>query len=558
MASQGSANPFAGSVSVNPFAAASIGGAGAPNPFAASSDPFAASFGDGVEVDVDAPPGTYTYAMVGRGPEVSPEEVEVAHVASIEVRTVWDSNVLRVDHLTPPRSYFVGEEIGDAKTACDFFLPSEMLGATRAPVVVANGARASLVILPRSNGTVDLPGRGHVTLADLVASGQARPSGEVAGAFEFELPAGARARMELEHSGLVFEVSAVNAGKTVPAGMFAQLDATAYVYFALSVVLHLGIIASLALFMPRMTNDDAEAVDRDAMLMMQHMLDAAAEREQETVVSEAVSESQPGGAAGDPAKGPSGTMGTPTTNATGKRFAVKGPPENQDRALSKAEYIHEVASFGMIGLLNTSAGGDPAAPVSPWGRDEAIGADAFSARGNMMGEMLGESFGAGGLGLSGVGEMGGGNGTGVGIAGVGTVGNGLGGVGPGGFGHGHGHVGGTHVPHANAPREGNPEINGRIPREVIQRIVRQNFGRFRLCYAEGLRVDPNLAGRVQVKFVIDRSGGVGLAQDAGGSELPQNVVQCVVRGFSNLSFPAPEGGIVTVQYPITFSASQGD
>ncbi|MGL1204156.1 AgmX/PglI C-terminal domain-containing protein, partial [Vibrio parahaemolyticus] len=74
---------------------------------------------------------------------------------------------------------------------------------------------------------------------------------------------------------------------------------------------------------------------------------------------------------------------------------------------------------------------------------------------------------------------------------------------------------------------------------------RQNFGRFKLCYESGLRSNPALAGRVSIKFVIDRSGAVSTAQD-GGSELPdQTVVQCVVRGFSNLSFPQPEGGIVT-------------
>ena len=40
----------------------------------------------------------------------------------------------------------------------------------------------------------------------------------------------------------------------------------------------------------------------------------------------------------------------------------------------------------------------------------------------------------------------------------------------------------------------------------------------------------------------------------GGSDLPdQSVVQCVVRGFGNLSFPQPEGGMVTVVYPIMFN-----
>jgi hypothetical protein len=60
-------------------------------------------------------------------------------------------------------------------------------------------------------------------------------------------------------------------------------------------------------------------------------------------------------------------------------------------------------------------------------------------------------------------------------------------------------------------------------------------------------------GRVTVKFVIDRSGAVSLtANDR--SDLPdQVVVNCVVRGFGNLSFPQPDGGMVTVVYPIMFS-----
>ncbi len=59
--------------------------------------------------------------------------------------------------------------------------------------------------------------------------------------------------------------------------------------------------------------------------------------------------------------------------------------------------------------------------------------------------------------------------------------------------------------------------------------------------------------RVAIKFVIDRSGAVTTAQD-GGSDLPDTaVVSCVTRGFTNLSFPQPEGGIVTVVYPIIFN-----
>ena len=99
---------------------------------------------------------------------------------------------------------------------------------------------------------------------------------------------------------------------------------------------------------------------------------------------------------------------------------------------------------------------------------------------------------------------------------------------------------------------GAPMTSGRLPPEVIQRVVRQNFGRFRLCYENDLRAQPNLDGRVAVKFVIALDGSVGSTAVADTS-LPASTATCVARAFGGLSFPAPEGGIVTVTYPINFS-----
>jgi hypothetical protein len=93
-------------------------------------------------------------------------------------------------------------------------------------------------------------------------------------------------------------------------------------------------------------------------------------------------------------------------------------------------------------------------------------------------------------------------------------------------------------------------VSGRLPPEVVQRIVRQNFGRFRLCYEEGLRDNPNLTGTVRVRFVIGRDGAV--SHVAGSGNLPDGrVTSCVTRAFYDLSFPQPEGGVVLVVYPIT-------
>jgi hypothetical protein len=96
-------------------------------------------------------------------------------------------------------------------------------------------------------------------------------------------------------------------------------------------------------------------------------------------------------------------------------------------------------------------------------------------------------------------------------------------------------------------------VSGRLPPVIVQRIVRQNQGRFRACYEAGLRANPSLAGRVTTRFVIGRDGSVS-AVGNGGSDLPDaNVISCVVRAFQGLSFPQPDAGIVTVVYPLRFT-----
>src|SRR5579872_2675640 len=127
------------------------------------------------------------YAMVQSGPAVDPDEVEVAHASAVEVMILWGSNVLHVSHLAPPRSFHVGEESGP-EARCDYFIPGETLGARRAPIVLSRDGRAVLVMLPRAHGVVDVPGHGPVSLADLVSTGRARPSTEMQGAHEIELP----------------------------------------------------------------------------------------------------------------------------------------------------------------------------------------------------------------------------------------------------------------------------------------------------------------------------------------------------------------------------------
>ena len=169
------------------------------------------------------------------------------------------------------------------------------------------------------------------------------------------------------------------------------------------------------------------------------------------------------------------------------------------------------------------------------------------------GDEIGESHG--GLALSGIGWGGAGRGEELGSSGSGALGRGAAAPGAG-FGQGHGRLGGSHRTAAPRVRMGATAVRGALPAEVVQRIVRQSYGRFRMCYEGGLASQPALEGRVITRFVIGSDGRVVHATNAGGDLGDANVVACITRSFYGLTFPEPEGGVVTVQYPIHFSVDQ--
>ena len=319
---------------------------------------------------------------------------------------------------------------------------------------------------------------------------------------------------------------------------------------------HVALMGLFAFNTPSLGLDSSDQIERDQLFMMQQYLTASAEREAQQRDTEQATDQKADdkeGGTGVRAKGEEGSMGNPTSRDVNRRYGVAGPKDNTDVHIARAAALREASDFGLIGILNTGAGGDPNAPVAPWGRDEALGSDPISARGNMWGGDIGDAFGANGLGLSGIGEGGGGKGEGIGLGSIGTLGHGSGdGTGQG-FGNGHGHLRGGHRPTSPVVRIGTTSVNGRLPPEVIQRIVRQNFGRFRSCYEAALRNNPNLQGRVSVRFIIGRDGAVSGVGN-GGSDLPDpNVVQCIIRSFYGLSFPEPKDGIVSVTYPLMMS-----
>lgn len=87
-------------------------------------------------------------------------------------------------------------------------------------------------------------------------------------------------------------------------------------------------------------------------------------------------------------------------------------------------------------------------------------------------------------------------------------------------------------------------VTGRLPKEVVQRIQRQHYGRWRLCADKHKTLKE-----ISLSYVVDAEGRVKNVRSKpdGG---PGGV--CIRKGFNALSFPKPEGGIVSVSQKLIF------
>jgi len=102
-------------------------------------------------------------------------------------------------------------------------------------------------------------------------------------------------------------------------------------------------------------------------------------------------------------------------------------------------------------------------------------------------------------------------------------------------------------------------VLGALDKSLIDDVVREGMPEIRSCYQSALAVDPDLEGKIVVKFVIAASGEVSrseitddeITDDEIGAE---DVTDCILDHVDGFVFPPPVGnGIVIVRYPFLFT-----
>jgi alpha-tubulin suppressor-like RCC1 family protein len=97
-----------------------------------------------------------------------------------------------------------------------------------------------------------------------------------------------------------------------------------------------------------------------------------------------------------------------------------------------------------------------------------------------------------------------------------------------------------------------PGLGHTFSKDVVQRVVRQNFGRFRLCYEQGLERHPGLRGHATARVEVSATGVVSRASVEQSDMNYPEFETCLGRAFGAIRFPRPDGGAVTFVSSISF------
>jgi len=403
----------------------------------------------------------------------------------------------------------------------EFYVPDGDLPSNDYKLFEWAGGNYVCNISDQWSGFVDI-GEDRHSLQELIESGKARPAG--AGQYQVDVDENTRLVADLGNSIIFSQM--VYPGKKVISRLTDNLD-----YPFLGVMAFMSFLfAMLAVVIltspPPPENEVMEVPDRFVELLLE-------QPEPEQPKKDNKPEANPDAGEGAKAKKEEGKVG--------KKDAKMKTAKGNKVEMKKQQLDREVAeNAGVLGALREGSELDGVFGSSN------LNADLAGGIGGLIGAK-GTQMGSGGLGSRGSGL--GGGGTADGIGGLGTKGRGSGksgyGSGGGNFGaKGEGGIGKI---------GGDPIILGALDKSLIDAVIKRHMNQIRYCYQRELTKNPNLGGKIVVKFVIAKDGSVSKASTKSSTMGNKAVEGCINSRFQRFKFPEPKGGgIVIVSYPFIF------
>ena len=90
---------------------------------------------------------------------------------------------------------------------------------------------------------------------------------------------------------------------------------------------------------------------------------------------------------------------------------------------------------------------------------------------------------------------------------------------------------------------------GQMDKGAVARVFSRRKGAIKYCYEKSLKVNPNLKGKVTIRFTIGSAGRITDIDVTENSTNDSGVAQCIVEKVRGWKFEPPAGGSVTFSYP---------
>ncbi len=92
--------------------------------------------------------------------------------------------------------------------------------------------------------------------------------------------------------------------------------------------------------------------------------------------------------------------------------------------------------------------------------------------------------------------------------------------------------------------------SGNLDPRLVHAAIEARMPRVRSCYKTALRRDTSLRANLRVRFTVDENGRGSRVEDAGSHTRDKELTTCIHAEFASMRFPRPEGGVITIVYPI--------
>lgn len=95
---------------------------------------------------------------------------------------------------------------------------------------------------------------------------------------------------------------------------------------------------------------------------------------------------------------------------------------------------------------------------------------------------------------------------------------------------------------------------GKIDNGAVAGVFARRIGAIKSCYEKELWRNPNLKGRITLRFTIGPSGRITAISAAQNTTGDDAIASCIIGKVENWKFDPPEGGAVTFTYPFILEA----